>query len=349
VAASAAVSFIPSKSPAVPLTAGYSPLNKWPGRCVVNYNRQATKGPVADEKIIKTMVDDSIKLLTGQKTVGQAWQEVFPGLSLQTKIALKINILNVEVPPHPFVVMGIVQGLQQMGLGKDKFPAVNISIYDANNGITFDQAGFTAARFPGITMNHHGSAFKNFGDGAHQNAPYAETLNACDYLINVPGLRGHQPMAGSVTLGFKSHYGTYPPTYHDEALTPPYLRDINCTGPVFKKTALTVLGGIFGLKEGHGPRGSADEFLVYAKTIDPASDNPSPNTVLMSTDPVSAEMQAIKILRLREAKPYSLETMPHYLRASAGITGVLDPTYNIGILDETKMDLRRIINGKIPS
>jgi hypothetical protein len=38
--------------------------------------------------------------------------------------------------------------------------------------------------------------------------------------------------------------------------------------------------------------------------------------------------------------------MPKYLRASAGIMGVLpDASLNFGVIDETKMDIRRIING----
>jgi uncharacterized protein (DUF362 family) len=324
---------------------GYSRLNKWPGRVAVNYNKNASSGSNADEKVVKKMVDDSILQLTGKSDAGKAWRSLFPKINAETKIAVKINILNPMVPPHPFVVMAVIEGLRKMKVKGKPFPAVNILIYDGFNGRSFEEAGFTKERFPGITMNQHRKDVEDFGDGAHNNQPYARTLKECDYLINVPGIRGHSWYAGNFTMGFKSHYGTYPPKYHDEN-APGYLRDINCTGPVFKKTVFTVFGGIFGLKEGNGPRGDADSFLTYAKKIDPSTENPAPNTVIMSTDPVSAEFQAIKVARMCDNKRYTLKSMPSYLKASAGVRGDLKPVYNIGVLDEKKMDVRKIVNGK---
>jgi hypothetical protein len=324
----------------------YSPLNKWPGRCVHNYNRTATENLKANRDVVVAMVDDALTLLTGEKDVGAAWKSIFPEtFSDKSKIAIKINILNPKYPPHPFVVVGIVEGLKKMQVDGKPFTASNIFIYDSNNRSSFEEAGFRREYFPGVTLAHHGKTQKDFGDGAHGNTPYTETLHQCDFLINVPGLRGHSGYAGKVTLGFKSHYGTYPPKYHDK-MTQPFLCDINCTGPVFKKTVLTVLGAIFGLKEGHGPKGDADSYLTYAQKIDAQSTNLTPNTVLMSTDPVTAEFQAIKIMRMRDGKPFTVKSMPAYLRSSAGIPAGLKVNYNIGIIDEAKMDVRRIVNGK---
>ncbi len=349
--AAAASSMLPalgvcSSQPAQGAEPSYSPLNKWPGRLVNNYNRAATDNLKANREIIVAMVNDAVTLLTGEKDVGAAWKSIFPKeLTTESEIAIKINILNPKYPPHPFVVVGIVEGLKSMQIDGKSFPASGIYIYDSNNRSTFEQAGFLKEYFPGVTMNHHGKMQRDFGDGAHNNTPYVETLNKCDYLINVPGLRGHSGYAGKVTLGFKSHYGTYPPLYHNKD-TQPFLCDINCTGPVFKKTVLTVFGAIFGLKEGHGPRGDADSYLSYTKKIDAATTNPAPNTVLMSTDPVTAEFQAIKIMRMRDNRPFTVESMPAYLRSSAGVPAGLDVNYNIGIIEEEKMDIRRIVNGK---
>ena len=94
-----------------------SPLNKWPGRCVLNYNNQHNSlpndGNASDEATVKAMVDDAIKLLTGQSEVGEAWKSIFPAaqLSQSTTIAIKANILNNALPPHPFIIMGMVEGL----------------------------------------------------------------------------------------------------------------------------------------------------------------------------------------------------------------------------------------------
>jgi hypothetical protein len=336
----------------VPFTPG--PGNKWPGRVAVNFNKAAVTGIVPDEKVINDMVDASIILLTGKSTVGEAWKEIFPAsLSLQSKIAIKIPLLNPGLAaPHPFSVMAIVKGLQAMIVDGSNFPAANITIYDANNQNPMDTAGYTAARFPGIIRKHYGpnnaQYFKKFGDGACSDTPYAPALNGADFLINVFSPRGHDDYAEKITLGFKSHYGTYPVLWHDAAHTPPYLRDINCTGPVFKKTVLSICSGIFGMNIGHGPTGGADNYSVYAKTVDPTvAAMCSPTTIIMSTDPISAEVKALKMMRINLDQPYDLASMPAYLKASAGVTGALSPTYNIGIIDEAMMSEGLIVNGVI--
>lgn len=324
---------------------GYSPLNQWPGRVVVNYNGLASKGIERNEPVIRKMVDDSILLLTGKNEIGPAWQSIFPVLTQKTRIAIKVNLLNPVIPSDPVAVSAVVEGLKNMQVEGKPFPAANIAIYDGFNHSTLEKTGYTPERFPGITITHHVKNTEDFGDGPHDNQPYMRTLKEADYLINVPGIRGHADYAGNVTMGFKSHYGTFPPKYHDMENGPGYIRDINCTGPVFKKTVLTVFTGLWGLKEGNGPKGNPDDFLVYSKQIDPKSDNSNPNTLIMSTDPVSAEVQGITVSRMRENKPFDAASMPHYLKASAGIEGALSPVYNIGVIEAKKMDVRKIVNG----
>lgn len=112
---------------------------------------------------------------------------------------------------------------------------------------------------------------------------------------------------------------------------------------------------LFGLNEGNGPGAvgggvdnNYDDFSKYAKKIDKDANTKAQCTVIMSTDPVTAEMQAIKILRMNKDGAYGVKDMPTYLQAAAGITNSEFPTaYNIGIIDEAKMDIRRIINDTI--
>ncbi|MBN1130372.1 MAG: hypothetical protein JXA71_15375 [Chitinispirillaceae bacterium] len=53
------------------------------------------------------MVDDGIKLLTGESSVGAAWKAVFPEtLSLQSKIAIKINLSGAKMFETPLAVSG---------------------------------------------------------------------------------------------------------------------------------------------------------------------------------------------------------------------------------------------------
>jgi hypothetical protein len=238
-----------------------------------------------------------------------------------------------------------------MDFNGTKFPQANITIYDMNNGLpaagNLATAGYKAANFPGISIVTDTPV--NGGDGALNNKTYAASLKNADFLINVFSPRGHtQPPKGSqFTLGFKSHFGTYSdpePTLHPNL--PQNLADINCAGVVFNKTVLSICSGIYGMNEGHGPSGNADIFTTYAQSIDKTSTNQCPTTILMSTDPISAEMQAIKIMRINNKGAYTVADMPPYLQASAGmIVSGFSSAYNIGIIDESQMNIRKMVNG----
>jgi hypothetical protein len=338
------------------------PGNKWPGRVVINFNKAAaTLTPAGvgttDTATVKTMVDESIMKLTDQTTVGAAWKAVFPAsLSATSKIAIKIPLgcADQTVAPHWSLVQAITEGLQLMDFSGTKFPAANITIYDMNCSNKLSTYGYstgTAGHFPNvkIVFDSYGSGYT---DGA-RNLQYAKSLNAANFLINVFRPGGHSYFGAGFTLGFKNHYGTYAPDHGIQATqTPPseYLRDINCTGVVFNKNVLSVCAGIFGAEENSGtPSSQAINYYKYAKGIDSTitATTVPPTTIIMSTDPVTAEMQTIKMMRLNQTTPkITSADMPKYLKASGGITGVLsDVTCNIGIIEESKMDIRIIKNG----
>ncbi len=289
------------------IVASPSPLNKWPGRVVINYNNThsagTNNGSDSDKTILMKMVDDAIKQLTGQTTVGEAWKSLFPTLTASTKIALKVNFnYNQEVPPHPFVVAGITEGLKLMPLDNGTFPAGNIYMYESQGGGSFDGAGYTSDLFPSpINRIAQDSLNTHDDDPGAGDRAYADTLYNCQYLINVPGIRGHGSEYGSVTMGFKSHFGTYSPNHSGNF--PEYHRDINCTGPVYNKTVLTVFGGIYALNQGHGPGGSADNFSTYAKTMDPSTGSTRADTIIMSTDPVALNFRPSRYKKLTVKVP----------------------------------------------
>ena len=321
------------------------PGNKWPGRVVVNFNKAAIGTSGADPTVIKKMVDDAIMKLTDQTTVGAAWKSLFPGsLTATSKIAIKICTANSGLPaPHWSSVRSITDGLQQMDFSGTKFAAVNITLYEMNVS-SFTGASYTAANFPGITLVSGDKAAAG-GDGALSNRTYAQSLKNAAFLINVFSPRGHN-VGSNFTLGFKSHFGTYsnPSGLHTNAAQ--NLRDINCSGPVYTKNVLSMCSGIYGMNESNGPTGGADNYSTYSKTMDATSTATSPTTIIMSTDPVSCEMQTIKMMRINNKGAYLPANMPTYLQASGGVTvSGWSPINNIGIIDESKMDVRKIING----
>ncbi|HON10192.1 MAG TPA: DUF362 domain-containing protein [Chitinispirillaceae bacterium] len=335
------------------------PGNKWPGRVVINFNKNAVImngiNATAVPEVIRAMVDEGILCLTGLTTLGEAWKAVFPStLTAQSKIAIKVPLgcATQKMAPHWASVKAITDGLQQMDFNGTKFPASNITIYDSRCSNRLSSYGYNTANFGNqIKIVYEEKDGSGYTDGAKNNQynRYAPSLHDADFLINVFRPGGHSSYVEGFTLGFKNHYGTYP-AEHSNTAAPGYLRDINCTGVVYNKNVLSVCAGIFGAQENSGNPGSSDiPYYNYARQIDSSisNDRYPPCTIIMSTDPVTAEMQTIKMMRLNNGKGYGVNDMPKYLRASGGVSGALnDATYNIGIIDESQMDIRRIINGE---
>jgi hypothetical protein len=332
------------------------PGNKWPGRVVINFNKNAVvmngANATAVPSVIREMVNASILRLAGKTTIGAAWKAVFPAsLTAASTIAIKVPLgcAISTIAPHWSSVKAITDGLQQMDFSGTKFPAGNITIYDMRCSNNLTDYGYTAENFPGVKLVYD-TMGTGYTDGA-RNGQYAKSLRS-DFLINVFRPGGHGEAYKGFTLGFKNHYGTYE-VDHDPNTAPAFLRDINGTGAVFNKNVLSVCVGIFGAQEASGsPRSASIPYFYYAISMDKTITNTyvPPTTIIMSTDPVTAEMQTIKMMRLNKkpAGGYGVKDMPSYLRASAGVTGALsDATLNFGVIDEAKMEIRRIINGVV--
>lgn len=334
------------------------PGNKWPGRVVVNFDKSAVtwdgSNASAVPAVIQTMVNDSVLFLTEKEDIGEAWKAVFPAsLSAQSKIAIKVPLgcATQKVAPHWAAAKAIIDGLQKMDFNGTKFPVANITVYDMRCQNKLQSYGYTTANLGNVKIVYD-SQGSGYTDGAivnNRNLQYAKSLQA-DFLINLFRPGGHGSYVEGFTLGFKNHYGTYA-VEHDGGKAPGYLRDINCTGVVYNKNVLSICYGIFGAAENSGSPGSSDvPYFDYAKGIDSSITNTKhpPCTIIMSTDPITAEMQTIKMMRQAKSPPKAFDkaSMPKYLQASGGASEALNPTYNIGIIDEAEMDIRKIINGE---
>lgn len=354
----------PSSTPAA-----RDPGNKWPGKVAINFNKNLVKNDAIDNTIIAKMIDQTIQLLTGKDDVGDAWKSVFPdSLSVTSKIAVKVVCYNpYKVGLNWQTVKGVTDGLQKMTFDGTTFPASNITIYELTTSPTanaFSVAGYTAANFPGINITSDKSKKVKTGDGALNDREYAKALKDADFLINCFNARGHAygDNDGKFTCGFKSHFGTYtdPNGMHGTPAgsgVSKNIRELTCVGPVYKKHVLSVCGAIFASNEGNGPGGimgtddlKPENFSTYVKTMDSTATVKHPSTIIMTTDPVTAEMQAIKILRINKNKTYGPTNLPAYLQSAAGVDKAgFTPTYNIGVLDETGMTIYKMINDVVVS
>jgi hypothetical protein len=315
--------------------------NKWPGRVVINFNKNALTGTTAQQTAtIKKMVDDSIRKLTDQTDLGAAWMAIFPAsLTATSKIAIKLPLGCAVFPcgPHWVHVRAMIDGLNQMVINGTKFNGSYL-IYDAACGNNLNTFGYNKTNFPdtNVTITYEDSkAFSAYGDGALGNRGYAKSLNTADFLINVFTPRGHNGFG--LTLGFKNHFGTYEPN----ALHGSGIEAINTTGPIYTKTVLCMVSALYASYENNAPGTGPKDYSVYAKKMDSTATGTNPLTLILSTDPISAELEGIKIIRMNVNGKFTAADMPAYLQNSAGLGSNIG---NIGIINEAQMDIRTLIN-----
>jgi len=319
------------------------PGNKWPGRVVINFNKNALTGTTAVQTAtIKKMMDDSILKLTDQTDVGAAWKAIFPtstskSLTATSKIAIKVPLGCALFPcgPHWAHVRAIVDGLRLMDFNGTKFSGA-IAIYDSACGDNMNVFGFNTTNFPtstGVTIVR--DTLATFGDGALGNRAYAKSLGNSDYLISVFTPRGHDSFG--LTLGFKNHFGTYEPT----ALHGGGIEAVNTSGPIYTKTVLNVCSALYASYENNSPGTGPKDYSAYAKKMDVTATGTNPTTLILSTDPISAELEGIKIMRMNVNGKYTAADMPAYLQNSAGMGSNIA---NIGVINEAQMDIRNLLN-----
>ena len=96
-------------------------------RVVVAEHPEATDGvKFIDAANVQTMMDESMKQLTGEASLADAWASILPDFKENHVVAVKVNAINALLPTHPVVVDTITAGLIAAGV-----PENNIIIYDA--------------------------------------------------------------------------------------------------------------------------------------------------------------------------------------------------------------------------
>jgi len=83
-----------------------------------------------DADVVQSMIDESVKQLTGIDDVGEAWLSLMPGITSGSVVALKVNCRSSALPTHPEVAYAVASGLSSMVIDGATFPENNIHIYD---------------------------------------------------------------------------------------------------------------------------------------------------------------------------------------------------------------------------
>ena len=109
------------------LTAKFSISNTYEkSKVILIRNENATKDNKINPIVVKNMLDESIKVLTGRLTVKDAWLDLFPRLAEKDIIGIKVNTaMGNAIPSQPNLVRAITSNLIELGI-----PPNNIIIFD---------------------------------------------------------------------------------------------------------------------------------------------------------------------------------------------------------------------------
>ena len=276
-----------------------------------------------NQGVVQVMLDRAMRSLAGDETAGKAWLSLFPGITRNSIVCIKVNCINSLLSSHPEVAYSIVNGLVGMEVDGSPFPAENIIIWDRTNG---------ELKSAGYSINTGSTGVKCFGTN-QSGVGYASTMydvagaserlssiltDISDYMINLFLLKNHGTTG--LTLSMKNHYGTCsdPGSLHG-GYGNSYIPALNSLPSIINKQVITICDGLFGIISG-GPGGSPQI---------------QPNSLVISKDPVANDTVCAGILQENGCRTIS------YARHIATAAG--EP-YSLGTNNPDNIDVITIEN-----
>ena len=280
-------------------------------RVVVIKDEACTTGTNIHSNIVQVLVDEGIKRYTEIQEVGEAWMSLFPDITSDSVIGIKVNCINSSVSSNPETAQAIIDGLVQMPV-PGGFDNNNVIIWDRTNwelsssGYALN-TGSTGARCFGT--NQGGVGYNNSinlnvnGATSHPSRIFSDHI---DYLINLAVIKDHN--TAGATLCMKNHFGSVnnPGSLHGNNCDP-YLPALNqqLQEVLGNKEKLFMIDSIFGINSG-GPGGSID--FVY-------------NGLIMGEDIVAVDRVGLDIL---------VENGMSHAWQATHIETASQPPYNLG-------------------
>lgn len=290
---------------------------QYPGRGIVVWHPDASEGSQVPLDAAQALIDRGLPALTGDPDPVTALERLLPGVSVQSRIAIKVN--TIASPSHCFTRWEVVQALTNrlVEMLGSSYPPSNITIFDQHD---LPSHGYTEDRFPGINV----SSSNDCSSGVIIPTPGRDSelsrfIAEADFLINMPVLKNHS--SNEFTLGMKNHYGSiYPSSWCGDF---DGLLAINSFSEIREKTKLVILDGIFGTYVG-GLNGGPDNWTLFPGN--------TPRRLFLGTDPCVVEYLGQQTINDQRAAFNQLDPLVDYYLYRAGAA-----PYNLGIADPSEM------------
>jgi uncharacterized protein (DUF362 family) len=294
-------------------------------RVVVVRDEASLSGSVMQQNVIQIMMDEGIKRLTDVADAGDAWKSLFPGITRDSVIGVKINCLFSRMSTHPPVTAAVVDGIRRMTVGGSPFPENNIVVWDWQTG-QLTAAGYkinkgaTGVRCMSTSSYYSDETFQVDKSPAQKLSKFI--TQECQYLVNVSVLKNH--FMSGVSLSMKNHYGSVSnpgALQHDSGGTGS-IPSINLLAPILSRQVVVICDAIFGVISG-GPDNSPQV---------------SPKSILLSRDPVAMDATGAKMLEANGCKTAKLTGSARH------ITVASQPPYSLGTCDPNQIETVNIEN-----
>lgn len=286
-------------------------VEKYPhwGKAVVIRDESATDGPNINSKVVREMLEESIKLLTN----GGGWPSLFSSYKTGETVGIKVNCQWPRVASQPKVVAAIVNELVKMGIPKDK-----IVVWDCDGtALMYSVMYLVRQEFSGLRLVATDQLSDPLDEGKTMDiqgnpVQLSRLLTGADHLINVPVLKNH--FEAGVTFALKNNLGCVgkdvkyrQSLFHNpiDEKNPVHkamgrgapiaerIALINTAPDIKNKTRLIVGDALFGMYM-RGPIGEPE--FAY-------------NGLIVGTDPVATDHQARLIIE-EERKKRNLPFVP---------------------------------------
>ena len=294
-------------------------------RVVIVTDDLVATGSIIDPSIVRIMIDAGIMALTDAATAEEGWLNLFPDLSPEANVGIKINTINRYLSSHPEVAEALAESLASTPVGSGNYPINQIMIWDRHDGELINA---------GYTINTSTSGVRCVGTdhaGYGYNSNYLningslQQVSRCysdhsDFLINLSVMKNHN-IAGA-TFSLKNHYGTiHNPGFMHPGYCDPYIPALNSAliQEYGSRQKLCICDAIFGSYYG-GPTG-LPQFAHKA--------------IILSQDPVALDVVCRGIL-----EDYGCATL--YMATHIDTAG--QPPYNLGISDPANIEIVEVVN-----
>jgi hypothetical protein len=290
-------------------------------RVVVVTDQNVTSGSTIVWDVVRAMIDAGLNALKDTASPQDAWLSLFPDLTEDYLMGIKLNAANPLLPSHLEVSYPLAQSLADTPVGPGNYNINNILAWDRTD-VELQAAGHaintSTSGVKCFGTDHTGIGFYNTTipvNGTNQWVSRCYT-DYSDGLINLSCLKHH--WIPGTTTALKNHYGTISYGYmmHDNNCDPwiPALNRalIDAFG---SREKLFVCDGIFGLING-GPLGEPQI---------------EPKCIVLSEDPVALEVVCRDILT---EYGFTQINLTHYIETAAS-----EP-YNLG--NANPEDIERI-------